>query len=150
MTNPFATNEVRPEPVSETLVAEANARDYSANLLDFPDFDMDVPEISRSNGRASSGPAFPRDPEQAAILKAILTFKPMTQAKAVGFTRTGNKAVDDKTENLASKVSLAARKHGIKVIRRTTVHPHDVNKPSHEQRHVLALWRAADSDDTAN
>jgi hypothetical protein len=149
MTNPFATNEVRPEPVSEDLVSQANARDYSANLLDFPDFDMDVPEISRSNGR-TSGPAMPRDPEQAAILKAILTFKPMTQAKAVGFTRTGNKAVDDKTENLASKVSLAARKHGVKVIRRTTVHPHDVNKPSHEQRHVLALWRAADSDDTAN
>ena len=149
MTNPFATNEVRPEPVSETLVAEANARDYSGNILDFPDFDMDVPEISRSNGR-KAGPAFPRDPEQAAILKALLSFEPMKQAKAVGFTRTGNKAVDEKTENLASKVSLAARKHGVKVIRRTTVHPHDVSKPSHAQRHVVALWRAADSDDTAS
>ena len=149
MTNPFATNEVRPEPVSETLVAEANARDYSGNILDFPDFDMDVPEISRVN-TGKRGPAFPRDLEQAAILKALLSFEPMKQAKAVGFTRTGNKAVDEKTENLASKVSLAARKHGVKVIRRTTVHPHDVSKPSHEQRHVVALWRAADSDDTAN
>lgn len=149
MTNPFATSTPRPELVSEELVSQANARDYSDNVLDFPDFDMDVPEISRASGRGKSGPAMPRDPEQAAILKALLTFEPMKQAKAVGFTRTGDKSVDEKTENLASKVSLAARKHGIKVIRRTTVHPHDVSKPSHEQRYVVALWRAKDEDASA-
>jgi hypothetical protein len=148
MTNPFATSAPRPEPVSEELVSQANARDYSANMLDFPDFDMDVPEISRAAG-SKSGPAMPRDPEQCKILEALLTFKPMQQAKAVGFVRTGDKAVDEKTENLASKVSLAARKHGIKVIRRTTVHPHDAHKPSHEQRHVVALWRAKDEDASA-
>jgi hypothetical protein len=118
-------------------------------MLDFPDFDMDVPEISRAC-TVKRGPAMPKDPEQAAILTALLGFEPMKQAKAVGFTRTGDKAVDEKTENLASKVSLAARKHGIKVIRRTTVHPHDVNKTSHEQRHVVALWRAKDEDTNAS
>lgn len=149
MTNPFATSAPRPEPVSEELVAQSNARDYSANVLDFPDFDMDVPEISRVGSQRSGGPAMPRDPEQKKILEALLKFEPMKQAKAVGFTRTGDKTVDEKTETLASKVSLAARKHGIKVIRRTTVHPHDVSKPSHEQRHVVALWRAKDEDASA-
>lgn len=149
MTNPFAASTPRPEPVSETLVAQSNARDYSANMLEFPDFDMDIPEISRAF-TAKRGPAMPKDPEQAAILTALLGFQPEKQAKAVGFTRTGDKTVDERTENLASKVSLAARKHGIKVIRRTTVHPHDVNKPSHEQRHVVALWRAKDEDTNAS
>lgn len=146
MTNPFATSEVRPEPVSETLVAQANSRDYGQNFIEFPDFTMDIPEIRRVNRT----PAMPRDPQQAAILTALLNGVPEKTAKAVGFTRTGDKSVDDATENLASKVSLAARKHGVKLIRRTTVHPHDVNKPSHEQRHVVALWKAKDFDASAS
>jgi hypothetical protein len=141
MTNPFATSTQRPEPISETFVAEANARDFGA--IDFPDFEMDIPEISRAFQKRS-GPAMPKDPAQAAILKVLLEGEPEKTAKAVGFTRTGDKSIDDATDTLASKVSLAARKHGVKVIRRTTVHPHDVHKPSHEQRHVVALWRAKD------
>jgi hypothetical protein len=141
MTNPFATSAPRPEPVSEELVSQANSRDFGA--IDFPDFEMDIPEISRAGGK-KSGPAMPKDPVQHAILTVLLNGTPEKTAKAVGFTRTGDKSIDEATDNLASKVSLAARKHGIKVVRRTTVHPNDVHKPSHEQRHVVALWRAKD------
>jgi hypothetical protein len=73
-----------------------------------------------------------------------MSFEPLKQAKAIGFTRTGDRAVDDKTDNLASKASLAARKFGIKAVRRTIVHPADAHKPSHEQRYVVALWRGVE------
>lgn len=140
--NPFATSTPRPAPVDQTLVAEANARDYTDSLFEFPEFEMEVPEITRTSGRGNGSPALPKDPEQRALVEALISFVPgSNQAKFVGFTRTGDTAIDEKTKTLATNVSLRARKHGIKVITRTMVHPHDLAKPKHEQRYVMAMWR---------
>jgi len=145
MTNPFASTDPRPEPINETFVAEANARDFSASALDFPDFEMEVPEITRVGGTRGNGPALPKDPATRAVIEALKGFEPGSKsAKFLGFTKTGNPDIDRATEKLASNVSLAAGKHGLRVTRRTMPHPHDVNKPSHERRHVVAVWRAAD------
>lgn len=142
MTNPFAASEPRPASFSDAnpnLVSEAAARDTSENLIDFPSFEAEIPPVTRSG---SSGPQLPSDPALRAVVEALLSFEPEKQCKAVGFTRTGNKDTDEVTKTLASKASLAARKFGVKVISRTVPHPHDVNKPAHQKRYIVALWRA--------
>ncbi len=84
-----------------------------------------------------------RDPLIAEFVSWLESAPVNEQAKVVGVL-SGAIAEDTAVRQLASRISLAAAKRGVRVNRRTLHHPEDKALPPQARRKIVALWRAPD------
>ncbi len=110
----------------------------SGAASEHPVFDLRIDAVDEGAPKPAH-----RDPLIAEFVSWLESARLNEQAKIVGIL-SGAIAEDTAVRQLASRISLAAAKRGVRVNRRTLYHPEDTALPIAARRKVVALWRVPD------